>query len=126
MGQIGGSNMLHEGEHNGEQQHFNGEGEIRMRQTWGKGKMKPKISISHKFPREFGLMNVPKTKSKKNFTKFQKEHVAAQAEKNSHIANIDAAVDREEYKHMNNMLEPIHMDRERAAYSKIDQYNSNN
>lgn len=34
-----------------------------MRQTWGKGKMKPKISISHKFPREFGLMNVPKTKS---------------------------------------------------------------
>lgn len=25
------------------------------------------------------------------------------------MANIDAAVDREEYKHMNNMLEPIHM-----------------
>jgi hypothetical protein len=35
--------------------------------------------------------------------------VAAQAEKNSIMANIDAAVDREEYKHMNNMLEPIHM-----------------
>lgn len=64
MGQIGGPNLNYDAEGTGEQQMFNGEGEQgRMRQTWGKGKMKPKISISHKFPREFGLMNVPKTKS---------------------------------------------------------------
>ena len=60
MGQMGGPNMLHEDDPN----LFGQDGEVRqMRQTWGKGKMKPKISISHKFPREFGLMNVPKVKS---------------------------------------------------------------
>ena len=31
----------------------------------------------------------------------------------------------EDFKQMQNMLEPLNIDRERAAYTKIDQYNSN-
>jgi len=41
------------------------------------------------------------------------------------MAHLDNAVATEEFKHMNNLLEPIALDRERAAYSKIDQYTTN-
>jgi len=53
------------------------------------------------------------------------------------INRIDTALEAEEFKHMQNMLEPLNIDhigmnqgkfmrdRERAAYTKIDQYNSN-
>ena len=42
------------------------------------------------------------------------------------INRIDTALEAEEFKHMQNMLEPLNIDRERAAYTKIDQYNSQN
>lgn len=42
------------------------------------------------------------------------------------INRIDTALEAEEFKHMQNMLEPLNIDRERAAYTKIDSYNSNN
>lgn len=44
---------------------------------------------------------------------------------NNYVINrIGEALEAEEFKHMQNMLEPLNIDRERAAYTKIDQYNS--
>jgi hypothetical protein len=45
---------------------------------------------------------------------------------NFYIDRIDTAVASEEFNKMQNMLDPISLDRGRAAYTKIDQYNSNN
>jgi|LakMenEpi03Aug12_release.lakeMendotaPanAssembly.Ray.scaffolds.fasta_scaffold156807_4 hypothetical protein len=44
---------------------------------------------------------------------------------NFYIDRIDTAVASEEFNKMQNMLDPISLDRGRAAYTKIDQYNSN-
>lgn len=38
---------------------------------------------------------------------------------------METAIEIEEQKLTKNMLQPISMDRERAAYTKIEQYNSN-
>lgn len=44
---------------------------------------------------------------------------------NFYIDRIETAVASEEFNKMQNMLDPISLDRGRVAYTKIDQYNSN-
>lgn len=48
-----------------------------------------------------------------------------EAQKNEHfINNLHSAVSAEEYKQMQNMLQPINIEKDRA-FTKIDQYNTN-
>jgi len=109
-----------------------------MRQTWGK--MKPKI-MTKQLPLAFGNINA-KPKSKKGFQQFQKLEQQKKQTDNFFIDRIDDAVASEEFNKMQNMLEPLNLvsqlllsyltrpfyliqDRGRAAFTKIDQYNSN-
>lgn len=95
-----------------------------MRQTFNK-MMKPKISKG--LPPAFaGVSKGNSKKTKKHFQEFSKMEQQKQQTNNYVINRIDTALEAEEFKHMSNMLEPLNIDRERAAYTKIDQYNSQN
>ena len=58
-------------------------------------------------------------KGKKNFAAFKHEQEQRQQNDNFFLDKLDDAVNAEEYKQMQNLLQPIQLDR---AHTKIDQY----
>ncbi len=93
--------------------------------------MKPKIS--KQLPAPFNAINkTSKNKAgagpKKGFQQFKQELEAQQTE-NFYMDKLDSAVTAEEYKQMQNLLQPLQLEPERKdkferAMTKIDQYNT--